>query len=37
LTEPLALAVLTLAGFQYTATTLFQLWINQLWPIWASY
>lgn len=28
---PLALAGLTLAGFQYTATTLFNLWINQLW------
>lgn len=30
---PLALAGLTLAGFQYTATTLFQLWINQLWLV----
>ncbi|MCF7979707.1 MAG: mechanosensitive ion channel, partial [Chromatiaceae bacterium] len=30
---PLALTGLTLAGFQYTATTLFQLWINQLWLV----
>ncbi|MEA1049699.1 mechanosensitive ion channel [Lamprobacter modestohalophilus] len=30
---PLALAGLTLAGFQYTATTLFKLWINQLWLV----
>ncbi|WP_201220945.1 mechanosensitive ion channel domain-containing protein [Halochromatium roseum] len=30
---PLALAGLTLAGFQYTATTLFQLWISQLWLV----
>ncbi|NCC94443.1 MAG: mechanosensitive ion channel, partial [Opitutae bacterium] len=30
---PLALAGLTLAGFQYAATTLFQLWISQLWLV----
>ncbi len=28
---PLALAVLTLAGFQYTAGTLFHLWLGQSW------
>jgi potassium efflux system protein len=28
---PLALAVLTLAGFQYTAGTLFHLWLGQFW------